>query len=148
MLPSVGHKESQMPQFELKNEGCTWFDSRDEFVQSYIMAAFWTEEFDDVDVGGLTETSRLRICDDCARFCKVAKTELDEARHRGVSMGQLGHDFWLTRNGHGTGFWDRSILAADQLGDKLSTISEVFGEASIEADVEGVHYYSSSKCCS
>lgn len=21
--------------------------------------------------------------------------------------GQFGHDFWLTRNGHGTGYWDR-----------------------------------------
>ncbi len=21
-------------------------------------------------------------------------------------LGQAGHDFWLTRNGHGCGFWD------------------------------------------
>lgn len=37
---------------------------------------------------------------------------LDPSDPRGASYDaeRAGHDFWLTRNGHGTGFWDRSEL--------------------------------------
>lgn len=32
----------------------------------------------------------------------------------------MGHDLWLTSQGHGVGFWDRSELDADGLGNRLS----------------------------
>ncbi len=38
---------------------------------------------------------------------------------------QVGHDFNLTRNGHGAGFWDRGL---DELGDRLTKASKPFGE--------------------
>ncbi|EKU98014.1 hypothetical protein Lepto7375DRAFT_7273 [Leptolyngbya sp. PCC 7375] len=36
----------------------------------------------------------------------------------------LGHDFWLTRNGHGSGFWDRGL---GQLGNDLTDATKTFG---------------------
>jgi hypothetical protein len=36
----------------------------------------------------------------------------------------LGHDLFLTRNGHGTGFWDRGL---GELGDRLSKAAKVYG---------------------
>jgi hypothetical protein len=36
----------------------------------------------------------------------------------GLSTDQIGHDFWLTRNGHGAGFWDRG------LGDRGRRLTE------------------------
>lgn len=38
---------------------------------------------------------------------------------------QAGHDFVLTRNGHGTGFWDRDYGDA---GDELTKWAKTFGE--------------------
>ncbi len=40
------------------------------------------------------------------------------------TLEQLGHDFWLTRNGHGAGFWDGKDNNEWSLedGDKLTEI--------------------------
>lgn len=38
----------------------------------------------------------------------------------------IGHNFWLTRNGHGTGFWESGRYAK---GDELTKIAKQFGEA-------------------
>jgi hypothetical protein len=37
-----------------------------------------------------------------------------------------GHDFWLTRNGHGAGFWDRGM---GMLGDELTAACKPYGSA-------------------
>lgn len=41
-----------------------------------------------------------------------------------MTWGQFGHDFWLTRNGHGAGFWDRGL---GEFGDILSKWADTFG---------------------
>src|SRR3990172_8263743 len=40
----------------------------------------------------------------------------------------IGHDFWLTRNGHGAGFWDGDYEEEEGDGDKLTEIAKEFGE--------------------
>ena len=57
---------------------------------------------------------------------------------------QAGHDFALTRNGHGTGFWDRRVyrdaignlrdfgMATVLAGDKLTESAKSFGEYNLE----------------
>lgn len=45
---------------------------------------------------------------------------------------QLGHDFSLTRNHHGAGFWDRGLGA---LGDWLTRCAQSFGESSLSGEV-------------
>ena len=40
----------------------------------------------------------------------------------------MGHDYWLTRNGHGAGFWDRPEIYGEVNAKKLTDISESFGE--------------------
>jgi len=47
------------------------------------------------------ETLRAMVAD-CNRFREEAGDMLEE--HPDPEMG--AHDFWLTRNGHGAGFWD------------------------------------------
>lgn len=51
---------------------------------------------DDIDPATLA-----RMVADCAAFQADNAADLDA---RDPSQG--GHDFWLTRNGHGCGFWD------------------------------------------
>lgn len=46
------------------------------------------------------------------------------ARQR--SNGAFGHDFYLTREGHGAGFWDRGL---GELGDYLTRVAKSYGGA-------------------
>lgn len=44
---------------------------------------------------------------------------------------QCGHDFALTRNGHGAGFWDRGY---GDVGDRLTDAARAYGEHSVLTD--------------
>ena len=37
---------------------------------------------------------------------------------------QIGHDFWLTREHHGAGFWDRGL---GERGDRLTKAAQCYG---------------------
>ena len=50
---------------------------------------------------------------------------------------QAGHDFWLTRNGHGCGFWDGDW--PEKAGERLTKASKEFGEVHIYTDSGLVH---------
>lgn len=43
---------------------------------------------------------------------------------KGIDLGQAGHDFWLTRNGHGSGLWDRN---RGEVGQGLAEAAETYG---------------------
>jgi hypothetical protein len=49
----------------------------------------------------------------------------DQWRAAGWDDEQAGHDFCLTRNGHGAGFWDRGKGA---VGDELTAACKPYGE--------------------
>ena len=41
-----------------------------------------------------------------------------------IDWEKIGHDFWLTCRGHGTGFWDREVLEYQNIGNQLSKVCE------------------------
>ena len=45
-------------------------------------------------------------------------------------LEQHGHDFALTRNGHGAGYWDRGL---GKVGDKLSKAADSYGDCDLYA---------------
>ena len=49
-----------------------------------------------------------------------------------AGMPQFGHDLWLTRNGHGTGFWDRPELYGEELAVWLTRIAKAMGQHDAE----------------
>lgn len=51
-----------------------------------------------------------------------------------LDAGQVGHDFWLTRSGHGAGFWDRGL---GELGDRLTSASKTYGNEDWEIGDDG-----------
>lgn len=57
---------------------------------------------------------------------------------------QFGHDFWLTRNGHGAGFWDRHSgdTAEARAGDVLSAMAKVYGSVDLYTGDDGKVYAS------
>lgn len=54
-----------------------------------------------------------------------------------LSSEQAGCDFWLTRNRHGAGFWDRGLGA---IGDRLSAAAHVYGESALYVGDDGKLY--------
>lgn len=62
----------------------------------------------------------------CKDFFDAKWTDLGD-----IDPHQAGHDFMLTRQGHGTGFWDRGL---GDKGDRLTRHAKVYGEHNIEAE--------------
>lgn len=61
------------------------------------------------------------------RFIELAGSKLEQY-FNDHNLEQLGHDLFLTQNGHGTGFWDRKYSDPD-LGDFLTEICDKLGES-------------------
>lgn len=98
------------------------------FVNQYLITALWSSVDDsgnpldkDYSVSDIDKESVLKAEKDCEDFLKQAGSLVD-----GEDMDQVAHDFWLTRNGHGSGFWDGDY--EKEKGEKLTEISKSFGE--------------------
>jgi hypothetical protein len=111
--------------------------NHDEFFKAYVQAALWSsnDESDEpldqnYDESDLSDSARTSMREDCEVFLSVNRIDLVEyesvmPRREWSTSAQAGHDFWLTRNHHGTGFWDRGIGA---LGDRLTRAAQSYPE--------------------
>ena len=119
---------------ESVNEDDSYRD-RDNFVTSYIAAAeeLAGEEFEDGDVDWSPEAMEQMEQDAEDFFAKaedlLAQTGVEDPR-------QHGYDFWLTRNGHGVGFWDRGY---GEVGDKLTALADKYGSSDMYKGDDGNH---------
>lgn len=113
------------------------------FVESYVEAIVWTDESsieegmkdngEDPDTLDLTTEnfqaeSLEEIKIQCTDFVVANWTDLEEYSKTGRTADFAGQDFVLSRNGHGTGFWDRG---AGVLGDRLHEAAKVYGGSSL-----------------
>lgn len=84
-----------------------------EMTQHYLIAALWTDTDNTDEQGGEPLENTYLITDfapkaieqaeaDCQKFMTDNAKDLEYWTYE-----QAGHDFWLTRNHHGAGFWDR-----------------------------------------
>lgn len=105
----------------------------DQFLTDYIACALGTSHDD--DAGDLAPETLQAMRGDCAEFISQAGADLREYTQRTGCTG--GYDFWLTRNGHGVGFWDRDL---DALGDRLTAIAEQMGGRDLYAGDDGLIY--------
>ena len=132
--------------------------SLDSFLRSYLSAAFWTSDFaegsGDYEENGnapelfarLAPEAMERATADCARFESENEALLSTAYEREYDASQAGHDFWLTRNRHGVGFWDRAVLErendeTESLGRLLTTAAHSFGEIDLYEGDDGKLYF-------
>lgn len=76
---------------------------------------------------------------DCEAFVSANESLLDQAYELRDDYGNAsaGDDFWLTRNGHGAGFWDRGLGA---VGKQLSDAAHVYGGVDIYLGDNGLIY--------
>lgn len=73
-----------------------------------------------------TPAARESIESDCESFASGNDRDLRAAVQAGRPADHLGHDFALTRNGHGAGFWDRGL---GDVGDRLTSAAHAYGES-------------------
>lgn len=79
------------------------------FLMSYLDAMLWASDDDNgesldsnYDRKDVSKEALYIIKNECARFLDEASKYL----HNEKEYKAAGHDFFLTRNGYGAGFWD------------------------------------------
>ena len=87
----------------------------DSFTEGFLDALFFTESDEtlsaELGVGEFDADTLKALIADCGKF-QIENSEALEKTNEELGSGsaQHGHDFWLTRNRHGAGFWYRGVL--------------------------------------
>jgi hypothetical protein len=135
----------------------------DQFTSAYLQCALFTGTDESNDQGGNPLDGSYSICDfskealkkalaDCEKFQELNIDDIEaipdwkgntdsHGRNIYTQYEVAGHDFWFTRNGHGTGFWDREYLN-QETKDKLTKSAKSFGESCVYIGDDGLLYLS------
>ena len=109
-----------------------------DFINGYLTCAIWSSNNWDNVVGDnpepLDKTHSIEdiapqtlagLTAECQTFYEANNHLWHDLKRGEWSADELaGHDFWLTRNGHGTGFWDRGI----EHGKELTKLCKAYKE--------------------
>lgn len=108
----------------------------DLICQGYLTAVEWLldDSIDRDKIRGFSRQTKTAAIEDCRRFATVHAIDIaryielrtDELAGREYSPEEcVGHDLYLSRNGHGVGFSDRGD---DPVFDRLQAAAEQFKE--------------------
>jgi len=110
------------------------------FLDSYIESALWSSTDDDGEpldnnygIDDISTGTLVTMAEDCIGFLSLV-TDMEgkygeelENWYQGSSQYSAfdvaGHDFWLTRERHGAGFWDGDWKHGQELTDLAQTYS-------------------------
>ena len=117
-----------------------------EVIEAYIEAALWSTTDESDENGGepmdlnytkddIDPESLQRIIVDCTQF---VHDNIELIKAGNITSEMVGYDFWLTRNGHGCGFFDRDL---GDIGDKLTDICDEWGELHPYVGDDGKIYF-------
>lgn len=110
-----------------------------QFIEGYIECGLWLtpheaensdengylqEDFDGSELSEASRTTLETVCKDFYTMNLGALTQAYMEYDRAWAC--LGHDFFLSRNGNGTGFWDRGM---NTLGCQLHDATKPYGES-------------------
>ena len=124
----------------------------DAFTWAYIDAALWSTNDESTPDGGVPLDTHYGVNDiapatlesmvaDCATFqADNAALLIDKNCHykRCPMLEYAGHDFWLTRQHHGCGYWDGDW--EDAAGKALTEAAGRFREVSLYIGDDGLIY--------
>lgn len=122
------------------------------FFDAYVETALWSTTDESRDDGGdplddnydasdIDAETLGKMKNDCRSFMQEQATLLQFIK----SDEQAGHDFWLSRNGHGAGFFDlepKDMIdgAPDDLPDGLQKAAKQWGEFYLHVGDDGKIY--------
>ena len=102
--------------------------SKRTFLDAYVTCLLWssTDDYgtpldDNYEPDDFAPDAMATITADCGAFYDAHNHLWQGA---GMSDEQAGHDYWLTRQRHGAGFWDRGIGEA---GRELTMLAHAAG---------------------
>lgn len=107
----------------------------EEFVSQYVSTALWAstddegEPLDQYTADDLHPVAAAAMREDCVDFLTANRHLIPEGEE-----GRAGHDFWLTRNRHGAGFWDGDW----EHGRELTDASHPYGESDLYVGDDGM----------
>jgi len=98
-------------------------------TKHYLIAALWSSTGEDSEPLDKTYSVDDFHPDAVAKADLHVSYFIDRAgpwlKEEDQTEEQIGHDLWLTRNGHGAGFWDRDL--PDGHGEILTKICKAMG---------------------
>lgn len=111
----------------------------DSFTRAYIECALWSSTDDGEPLDGVVSLDDIcpatltEMIADCEAFQRDHADDLSTG-----TPEQGGHNFWLTRNRHGAGFWDGDWRA--DVGKRLTDAAHVYGEYNLIIGDDGLVY--------
>ena len=115
----------------------------EEFFTQYLGTLLWSETDDNCDPldneFGVDDIGNTEELEESARdFFDHAQPLIEQAIDQYTyDYGQAGHDFALTRNGHGAGFWDRGL---NEIGSQLTELAKSHGTCNLYVGDDGKVY--------
>ena len=117
-------------------------EALEQFVTAYIVAMLWSSNEGDTpldvlfNLNSVTGEDLSRITNECGDF-------IDNYGHLLDGRWELaGHDFWMTRAGHGCGFWDGDW---SEHGDELTEACKKYDNCEPYVGDDGKLYFSWGK---
>lgn len=114
-------------------------------TQAYIASLLWSSRDDEgapLDGREPSDEFRERCEKDLSAFLAYVEANcpdaLAEYEEEGYDEGSFAHDFALTRNRHGAGFWDRGL--SKESGAALTAAAHRFGGIDVYVGDDGKVY--------
>lgn len=118
-----------------------------DIINGYIQAIEFTEcgpdsEFSEDAI--FSDELKDQAKQDCKEFYALSGILLSRAMENNpeYTWEGVGHDLWLTRNGHGAGFWDRGLGSFNgyDIGDSLTIACKTLGSKDAYEGGDGLIY--------
>ena len=121
----------------------------DNFTLAYIEAALWSTMDESTPDGGeppdanygiddIDPATLAKMVEDCQLFQAANAADLKYGSREWSDAELGGHDFWLTRNHHGAGYWDGDL--PEEVGNRLTKVATGYGECDLYVGDDGRIY--------
>lgn len=115
------------------------FDISERMRDAYLEAVAFTD-FGDTDQppsdSEFSALAKAQAYIECRNFLWANKDLLGDN-----SVESMAHDLWLTRNGHGSGFWDRPEKWGVEGADTLTRCAKSMGTRDTYLGDDGLVYF-------
>lgn len=123
------------------------------FIAAYVQCALWSSTDESDESGGkplcenysmtsLSPETLAQMRHDCVHFLEENHENLNIVEPF-CDMDRAGHNFWLNRNRHGSGFWDEyngNSKSIRKAFTRLSDASKVYGSFDLYIGDDGMIY--------
>lgn len=125
-----------------------WIEANAGTIAAYVACALWSSTDTLSDDSGEDTSDHVvsldgyelgaGVEDELVKDLFEFMTDPDLAEDlEGLDPEQVAHDFWLTRNRHGVGFWDRGL---GERGERLTAACRPYGAVDLYLGDDGLVY--------